>query len=367
VRRKALTRLGGNADARLLDSVLVCLKDEDAGVRCAAIEAIERLKVDHSGVCLITMLQDSCPLVRKVAATVLGRLGETRSIDGLGMLLKDSDDNVRLAAANSLKALGWRPSSNEDEARFEIALGNAKAAARAGGAAVQALVKELKHDTSFVRRAVAEALEDLDDPRMMKPLLEALGDEDPTVRVSVIHALSKVNSEGAAAALLTRLSREKDPRVRLAAAEVLGKRNDPGLVPAFVGLLSDSNFEVRVSALRFLGRNVDQGVAQDLARMLKDVDSDVRQAAAQALCLHANPTGIEALTLALGDEDRGVRSAAKLALEKIDDNWFSTEAAQRARVALEASLKTRPAWVKADITRSLAMLGSTVEAATTVA
>ena len=59
---------------------------------------------------------------------------------------------------------------------------------------MKALVTELKHDTSFQRRAAAEALEEVDDPRATQPLLAALKDEDPTVRVSAIHALSKDTS-----------------------------------------------------------------------------------------------------------------------------------------------------------------------------
>jgi len=215
-------------------------------------------------------------------------------------------------------------------------------------------VKELKHDTSFVRRAVAEALEFVNDARTLKPLLEALGDDDPSVRVSVIHALSKAASEPSASALLGRLIEDKDPHVRLAAAEVLSKLNDPDQVPWFLGLLEDDNFEVRVSAVQFLGRMPEPLLADALVPMLSDPDTDVRQATAHALGNLGNPMAVELLALALSDEDHGVRQAAERALEMIDPNWLCSQAGQRARTQLEAAMKDSSPWVRGTISQVLA-------------
>jgi HEAT repeat protein len=51
----------------------------------------------------------------------------------------------------------------------------------------------------FHRRAAAEALENVDDSRATQPLLAVLKDEDPTVRVSAIHALALAVFGGGAA------------------------------------------------------------------------------------------------------------------------------------------------------------------------
>ena len=210
---------------------------------------------------LIDALRDPTSTVREVAAVSLGRIGDSRAFPHLTCLLKDSHPSVRTAAAAALRSLGWKPSTGEEQALFDVALGHAHAAAFAGQAAVKALVSELKHDTSFKRRAAAEALEDVDDPRATQPLLAALGDEDPTVRVSAIHALSK--DAGAEVTLnLLALLRDPEACVRLAAAEVLAKRIDPALAPDFLGLLTDRNFEVRLSAVQFLGRIRDPEIAR---------------------------------------------------------------------------------------------------------
>jgi hypothetical protein len=60
--------------------------------------------------------------------------------------------------------LNWKPANKEELARFEIALGNTRAAARAGNAAVNPLISELKQDTGDQRRAAADALKELSDP-----------------------------------------------------------------------------------------------------------------------------------------------------------------------------------------------------------
>ena len=125
---------------------------------------------------------------------------------------------------------------------------------------MKALVGELKHDTSFKRRAAAEALEEVDDPRATQPLLAALSDQDPTVRVSAIHALGKDAGEEVTMHLRAHLS-DPESCVRLAAAEVLAKRLDPALARDFLGLLADQNFEVRLSAIQFLGRIRDPEIA----------------------------------------------------------------------------------------------------------
>jgi len=120
---------------------------------------------------------------------------------------------------------------------------------------VKALVGELKHDTSFKRRAAAEALEDVDDPRATQPLLAALNDDEPTVRVSAIHALSKDPSAEVVPKLVERLC-DPEACVRLAAAEVLAKRIDPALAPEFLKLLADRSLGVAYCGVKVLQGDV---------------------------------------------------------------------------------------------------------------
>ena len=296
--------------------------------------------------------------VRQEASAGLGRLGDGSAASPLARLLNDPNPGARAAAAAALRSLGWRPSTPEEQAVFEVALGHTRAAGFAGQAAVTALVNELKNDTSFNRRAAAEALENVDDPRTTQPLLAALRDEDPTVRVSAIHALGKATTAEVWPKLVA-LFRDREACVRLAAAEVLARRADQALVPEFLRLLTDRNFEVRLSAVKFLSRLREPRIAEALLPLLKDPDGDVRRAVAQALGAIAEPIAVEGLVLALTDEERAVREAADLALRQIDPNWLNLEAAHRTTARLEAALSDTRSWVRSAAAQVLAKLQAT--------
>lgn len=354
MRRKAIESLKPS-DARAQELLRAGLSDDDARVRCAAVKVFAQGKDDKSVEALVVALHDPSSEVREAAAQGLTNAGDDRAQRQLVNLLKDSHPGVRRAAAGALRGIGWKPPTTEEQALFDVGLGHARAAAFAGQAAVKALVTELKHDTSFKRRAAAEALEEVDDPRAREPLLAALHDEDPTVRVSAIHALGK-DYDGDVTARLLGLFHDADRRVKLAAAEVLARRADPAFAADFLGLLSDGSFEVRLTAVQFLGRVRDPALAEALLPLLADPDSDVRQAVAQSLGTIGAPVAIEALVLALTDEERAVRQSAELALGRIDSHWAYSEAAQRASAQLETFLNDQRGWVRSAAATVLAKL-----------
>jgi HEAT repeat protein len=307
---------------------------------------------------LITILRDTNDGVRETAASSLGRLRDERATNPLLWALKDDSWAVRAAAANALKSLGWKPASQEEMAFFEIATGHAGAATHAGEAAVVPLVNELKSDTGFLRRAAAEALEQMNDPRRIQPLLAAARDPDATVRVSAIYALANETTPEVAT-MLVNTFRDQDPQVRLAAAEVLAKWEDPAYMACFFDLLADSHFEVRLTAVKFLAKRRDPAAAEVLMPLMQDADNDVRLTVAQALGAVRNPIAIEALVLALTDEEKVVRDAAASALEQIDANWTGTESAQRVAPQLEAMAQDRRAWVRSAALQTLGKLRAT--------
>jgi HEAT repeat protein len=277
-------------------------------------------------------------------------------VDALVASLNDWNGEVRAAAASALRQLGWRPRTEGETARFEIALGNTRVAVFAGDAALDPLVSEIRDDTGFQRRAAVEALKDLSDPRRVGPLLQALKDNESSVRVSAIHALERELDEKVTSELLKRF-RDQDAHVRLAAAQVISRR--PGSVAAyFVPLLSDSSFEIRLVAVQFLTKNPDPECAPALILRLADTDSDVRQGAAAALGQIRFGPAIEELVVTLGDEEKTVRAAAEQALEQIYPEWAQTEDALRAAARLQDLLGVRPQWVRSAILQVLQKIGA---------
>jgi HEAT repeat protein len=244
VRRKALESLDADGCERRMELLAASLRDDEVDVRRAAVGAVEKSRHAQALDLLAAALGDFSAEVREVAAVSLGRRGDARGTEYLTCQLKDPKAKVRLSAAAALRNLGWKPATSEEQALFDVSTGNSPKVAIAAQAAVKALVSDLTHDTSFHRRAAAEALENVDDPRAIGPLLTAADDEDATVRVSAIHALAKA-ATGPVAGKLLKLFGDRDARVRLAAAQVLAKQSDPFLGPNFLGLLNDENFEVR--------------------------------------------------------------------------------------------------------------------------
>jgi HEAT repeat protein len=361
-RRKAIESLDPEAsvDAQTFELLKESLGDAEAMVRGAAAMALAATKDERVADLVVPLLRDQNPEVRQNAATALGRLGDPRVTFVLAAALKDPSSNVRTSAAMALRNLSWHPHTGEEQALFDVALGNARGAAMCGEAALNPLVSELAHDTGFARRAAAEALEGVNDPRRVEPLLAAVTDDEPTVRVSAIHALGKVTGNDDVTAALLRALRDPEGCVRVAAGQVLSKRESTDLVPYFLALISDNHFEVRLVAVQFLGRFYSPQIVEALQQRLGDKDCDVRLAATKALGVLGDPVAVESLVLVLVDEERAIRLAAESSLNQLDPSWAQSEAAQRAASRLEASLNDRPAWVRAATMQVVAKLRAAV-------
>ncbi|HEX4343913.1 MAG TPA: HEAT repeat domain-containing protein [Verrucomicrobiae bacterium] len=346
VRRLAVERLAESNSLQAVEALVSCLCDKDAIVRRTAARAFSEITDGRSVTALVTALNDSNYEVRGAAALALGRQGDLSSIKALIHCLRDPKSRVRNAAALSLRKLGWKPRDKEDHALFEIALGNPRGAVRAGSDAVAPLASELSCDTSLCRRAVAEVLRDLNDPRATNSLLKAATfDPDVSVRVAAIYGLADMEASLAVPVLEKGIS-AGDERVRLAAVQVLAKKAGPKQVPRFLLLLKDNHFEVRLASINFLGKLRDAKFNEALVPMLWDHDHDVREAAAKVLGEMKCQTAKEALILALIDEEHAVRIAAERALEQIDQQWISSEAAQKAKARLELSANDGRSWVR---------------------
>src|SRR6185436_12931819 len=96
-----------------------------------------------------------------------------------------------------------------------------------------------------------EALEFLHDPQTLWPLLAAVSDSDPVVRMTALRAVSRDPSEQVTDALLRALF-DTDVRVRMQAADELMARGNPAHTDNFVALLNDKSFEMRLIGIRFL-------------------------------------------------------------------------------------------------------------------
>lgn len=339
MRCKAVENLAGSSHPSDTERLFASLHDLEPQVRCAAVRALGKKRTAQARTSLVKALRDHSFQVREAAARALGALGDAQAASALTACLRDPDAAVRIAAAGALRAIGWRPSTPEEVALFEIALGNTPSAVSAGNGASVPTTNGGIEDTSFYRRMAAEDLKQRNDPARIKTLLADLQNGDLLVRVSAVHDLGQIG-EPQITEVLLRLFRHRDTEVRLAASQAVAAREDapPG---HFLGLLQDPNFEIRLTAVKFLGRIRHKQIAEVLFPLLADPNLEVRQATATALGLIGNPSAIESLVVSLADEDEHMRLVAERALEQINPAWMHTEAAQNARPRLEALFSER--------------------------
>ena len=187
-RRRAIVVAGHRGDARL---ALVHLADTDAGVREAALGALDRIGslTDEQ---VSTALQDPSPIVRRRAAMLAAR----RPAIGLLPLLHDDDPTVVELAA-------WACGEQEriDDATLE-----------------QLIVLATEAADPLVRESAAAALGAIGDERGLPAILTATTDK-PNVRRRAVLALAPFDGPEVEAAIDRALT-DRDWQVRQAAEDL---------------------------------------------------------------------------------------------------------------------------------------------------
>jgi HEAT repeat protein len=188
VRQAAAKALGNTGHPAALPYLMEALHDsywwyEREDTAGELLSAIERMG-DAAVNLLIEALQDKEGTVRKFAAILLGKLGDPRAIEPLGMALYDLHHEVGKASAESLT--------------------------RFGAAAVDILVEALSHPEMWIRIHAISALSHIKDGRVTPILLEMLNDPEREVKKQVIQSLAEL----------------KDPRSSFALQEIASNRAD---------------------------------------------------------------------------------------------------------------------------------------------
>jgi HEAT repeat protein len=194
VRRVAADILSNLNVPEAAPSLVDALADKNADVRLAALPALARLNVSSAWDDVVTCLSDSEAEVRACAISTLRRLakGSTNFAMHVQPLLDDPVPAVRAAAAVSLLAAG--PHSRAHETLREMSVAEDMESrvevlkafdAWGDGAAYGPAEAALRDPEPVVRRAAASALAHIDDPRCPETLVNALSDEDRSVRETI--------------------------------------------------------------------------------------------------------------------------------------------------------------------------------------
>jgi len=220
-------------------------------------EAQDTARQSQRVAALVAALRDSDVEVRRAAANSLGQIEDKRAVPGLITALHDADAEVRQQAA-------WALAQLEDKR------------------ATEPLIAALKDSNTEVRRKSAWALGQLEDQTAGPALAAALRDDDAEVRKNAAWGLGQLELRTAPAELIDAL-KDSNADVRRTAAWALSEMGDARAVPALRQMLSDTDADARKNAIHALGQIRDSSAMQAIIEAMKSTDAEVRRAAAQAL------------------------------------------------------------------------------------
>ncbi len=312
---EALPKIGAPArdDAAELGKLL---SDKSPDVRGRAAEALALMGADAQPAVkpvLAALQQMPEPAVRRAALITLGKAGSADHDAVFPVLvagLKDSDGEIRGAAAEGLKAFTTTAADVPvlvellANANFEVRAGAAEALGRLGPqakAAVPKLTEALTSGRSAV--AAAEALGKIGaEARGAAPkLLDALRADDETLGRAAAAALAQLmplakNDQDA----LTRLLGDAKPRSRAMGLLVLTKCDTTtreAAIPQFLDALKDQDRAVRLQAVQALAAfaPAKKELVPRLGSALTDLDLEVRKTAVEAVAKYG-PGARDALT-----------------------------------------------------------------------
>lgn len=164
------------------------------------------------------------------------------------------------------------------------------------------LVASLRSPKPEARDAARAALTKL-GARGVKPLLDALADEQKSQAGVAIDVLSHVENKGAGPMLFSFATGSADLAFRTRAMIAVGMLRDPALLPRFEELLAPRDGDavapgdaVTVAAAWGVARMGDKRAVSLLSRLLDAPSSDVRALAALGLGLHGDKASVPALS-----------------------------------------------------------------------
>lgn len=164
-----------------VDTLIQKLKDKESDVRSEAAMALGKIKDPRAVEPLIAALKDVNPDVRRIAAEALGEINDARAVEPLIAALRGELGDVQKRAAGSL--------------------------AKIGAPAVKPLIATLKDKDPNVRKVVAHVLEEINDARAVKPLIDALKQGDLEVAAGAYTFFIRSGVPGSEAVLIETLEK----------------------------------------------------------------------------------------------------------------------------------------------------------------
>ena len=206
--------------------------------------------------------------------------------------------------------------------------------------AVAALIDAVRDPVEDVRLAVVRALGQLNEPRGLRVLLDAIEERERWTGSSIVEVLAGMGP-GVAPEIVPRLESTTNINARLLYVQLCGFLRITAALGSLFLLLGDPDKETRISAARALGQIGDVSAVESLILSLDDESWEVSAQAAKALGALGDRQAVGKLKRALSDENWWVRHNAADALYRLGEEGvevlrealLSSEGAPRAVAA----------------------------------
>ncbi len=211
---------------------------------------------------MLELLRDEAPEVRRVAVESLGKIGDPRAVDSILSLKHDPAAIVREASV--------------------LAMGRLKPTATEGVVAL--LTQALEDPAESVRQAAVVAIGEIEPGiRLLQPVVGLLRSSDATIRKAVVQALLQIDASQSISALVA-AGRDSDAEVRQGIVAAVGEWGGSAVSPWLrERLAEDPAPGVRAEAAYRLGLLSDSDSRAALeSTIAKDPDSGVRRWAKQS-------------------------------------------------------------------------------------
>jgi AAA family ATP:ADP antiporter len=255
-------------DIHLDDRVEILLEHVSPTIRTAALDYYARRPRIRYANTVFRMLDDRDPAVRAAAIATFCVLGRDKSVGSIKSFLTDSDPRIRSAAVTGMIRYGGLDGVIS---------------------AADALKKLIAHPEASMRKHAAQVLRDIGVSNFYQPVLQLMGDRDPSVRREAIAAAGALRSTDLLVPLIRRTAQPETGREAIEALTAYGPSIAPTLASFLDNLLEDPR--ARRGAARVLGQLASPEAIRIMLRNLDEPDEELRAVVYRSLArmTHAYP------------------------------------------------------------------------------
>jgi serine/threonine-protein kinase len=206
---------------------------------------------------LIARIEGKDPVARLHIINVLARFNQPKVQQAIQKQLKDASKFIRSAALSALAKM---------DGPFDMPL----------------IVGMLRDPEIEVQNKAVDVVVKANHPETIKYLVDVLKDENEYARRAAVEVLNVVGTSKSVKYLLEVIA-DSDWWVRTRAADALGKIGGPRVVDAVLALIKDDNQDIRRAAIEILNQTKDERAVAQLIDATRDADWWVSERAVDAL------------------------------------------------------------------------------------